>query len=61
MSESLKVIDYNGEGKWSQDNIRQRYEQYCKQLKIDIFNLLGFESDSKQYFKSLLKDGFQQL
>lgn len=51
MSESLKVIDYNGEGKWSQDNIRQRYEQYCKQLKIvqpfDISPHVHVASDQK--------------
>ena len=28
------VVDYNGEGKWSREQINLRYNNYRKQLKI---------------------------
>ena len=30
----MKVLDYNGEGRWSKDEIMHRYLQYCKELKV---------------------------
>jgi hypothetical protein len=30
----MKVRDYNGEGKWSKDEIIRRYSQYCRELKV---------------------------
>ena len=30
----MEVRDYNGEGKWSKDEIIRRYNQYCQELKI---------------------------
>ena len=30
----MKVRDYNGEGKWSKDEIIRRYSQYCLELKV---------------------------
>ena len=29
------IIDYNGEGKWSNEQINLRYYTYCKQPKIN--------------------------
>ena len=29
------IIDYNGEGKWSMEQINLRYCDYCKQLKTN--------------------------
>lgn len=34
MFKDQKIIDYNGAGKWSQNQIKQRYAQYCQQFKI---------------------------
>jgi hypothetical protein len=30
----MEVRDYNGEGKWSKDEIIRRYAQYCRELKV---------------------------
>jgi hypothetical protein len=30
----MEVRDYNGEGKWSKDEIIRRYLQYCRELKV---------------------------
>ncbi len=30
----MKVRDYNGEGKWSKDEIIRRYTQYCRELTV---------------------------
>ncbi|HPO12315.1 MAG TPA: hypothetical protein PLI09_02640 [Candidatus Hydrogenedentes bacterium] len=32
--ETFQVIDFNSEGKWSKDAIRQRYAQYCEREGI---------------------------
>ena len=30
----MELRDYNGEGKWSKDEIIRRYTQYCRELKV---------------------------
>ena len=35
VSNKNTIIDYNGENKWSREQINLRYRNYCKQLKID--------------------------
>jgi hypothetical protein len=30
----MRVIDYNGEGKWAKDEILRRYAQYCREMKV---------------------------
>jgi hypothetical protein len=34
MLKDQKIIDYNGAGKWSQNQITKRYAQYCQELTI---------------------------
>ncbi len=47
----MKVRNYNGEGKWSKDEIIRRYSQYCLELKvlnrIDLSPLEHVEGDDK--------------
>jgi hypothetical protein len=30
----MEIRDYNGEGKWSKDEIMRRYLQYCRELNV---------------------------
>ena len=39
MSAKNIIIDYNGEGKWSMEQINLRYHNYCRQLKINPLNI----------------------
>ncbi len=34
VSRLVKIRNYNGEGKWSTDDIIRRYSQYCRELKV---------------------------
>jgi hypothetical protein len=47
----MQVRDYNGEGRWSKDEIIRRYLQYCRELKvpapIDLSPIEHIESDVK--------------
>ena len=35
----MELRDYNGEGKWSKDEIVRRYARYCKEMNIEPANL----------------------
>jgi len=53
----MKVLDYNGEGRWSKNEIMRRYLQYCKELNVS--NPMD-PHEYKQYAKLLKRIGVGQ-
>ena len=62
----MKIRDYNGEGKWSKDEIIRRYLQYCRELNvlnpIDLSPVEHVEGDVKWIYPVMDKviDGIEQ-